>query len=146
MNEYQNHLNGGEFCTFNRAVEICREIESGCPEHGCHVALTGGTLYKDGERKDLDILFYRIRQVENINYDGLFSFLISIGFSEPKGFGWIFKSKVDGINVDMFFPEEVGGEDYDKASGEKAKEELSAILFKNALNQSTKLVEPSKPL
>ena len=76
MNEYENHLNGGEFCTLYRAVEICRSIECECPKFGCHVALTGGTLYKDGERKDLDILFYRIRQVENIDYDSLFEFLM----------------------------------------------------------------------
>ena len=90
------------------AVTICRLIESVCPAHGCHVALTGGTLYKSGERKDLDILFYRIRQVSQIDTDGLFKSLSAIGFEKPEGFGWLFKSKFNGLNIDMFFPEEIG--------------------------------------
>jgi hypothetical protein len=43
--------------TLAEAVEVCRQVEAICPPFGCHVALTGGTLYKDGERKDLDLLF-----------------------------------------------------------------------------------------
>ena len=53
------------------AVALCREIEKIAPNFGCHVALTGGCLYKDGARKDIDILFYRIRQVEKIDHEGL---------------------------------------------------------------------------
>ncbi len=41
--------------TQEEAIELCRIIEDICPQAGCHVALTGGCLYKDGERKDLDI-------------------------------------------------------------------------------------------
>jgi hypothetical protein len=100
------------FCNLQNAITICREVEAGCSKFGCHVALTGGTLYKDGDRKDLDILFYRIRQVKEIDYDGLFSFLISIGFKKPEGFGWIFKSNFGGIPIDIFFPEEKLGEVY----------------------------------
>ena len=48
--------------TQQHAIELCKRIESVCPRYGCHVALTGGLLYKDGPRKDCDILFYRIRQ------------------------------------------------------------------------------------
>ena len=35
----------------NSAAALCRKIESVCPHYGCHVALTGGALYKDGEWK-----------------------------------------------------------------------------------------------
>jgi hypothetical protein len=129
MNAYEEHLNNGSSCTLQAAVGICKEIESGCPRFGCHVALTGGTLYKEGGRKDLDLLFYRIRQVEDIDYDGLFLFLVSIGFSKPKGFGWIFKSKVDGINVDLFFPEEVGGE-YNPEDNAKLKKDEAPLWIK----------------
>lgn len=94
------------------AVDLCRTIEDGAHHYGCHIALTGGCLYKDGDRKDFDLLFYRIRQVEKIDQDGLFSYLERLGFSEPKGFGWIFKSEYKGIQVDIFFPEEQGGGDY----------------------------------
>ena len=46
------------------AVDLCKQVESIAPDYGCHVALTGGCLYKEGPRKDLDLLFYRIRQVQ----------------------------------------------------------------------------------
>ena len=92
------------------AIAMCVLIEAICPNFGCHVALTGGLLYKSGERKDCDILFYRIRQVEKIDVDGLFEALLSIGFVKKSGFGWCFKGVYGGKNVDIFFPEEVGGE------------------------------------
>ena len=102
-----------------KAVKICSIIELISPQFGCHVALTGGCLYKEGERKDLDILFYRIRQTENIDYDGLFNALNKIGFKKPDGFGWLFKSDYFGCPVDMFFPEEAGGGEYDPDYGNK---------------------------
>ena len=95
-----------------QAVAMCREIEKVAPQHGCHVALTGGCLYKDGNRKDVDIVFYRIRQVEKIDHDGLKESLQSIGFTDIRGFGWLLKGDYKGVNVDMFFPEEIGGGNY----------------------------------
>jgi hypothetical protein len=96
--------------TQQEAVDLCRKIEAICPEFGCHVALTGGTLYKDGPRKDLDILFYRIRQRDTIDTDGLFSIMRTIGVDRIKGFGWCHKAKFKGRNIDMFFPENQNGD------------------------------------
>lgn len=96
--------------TLENAVLVCKAAELVAPNFGCHVALTGGSLYKPGERKDIDILFYRIRQVSEIDQEGLFSALEMIGFDKPVGFGWCFKSKFRGFGIDMFFPEEQGGE------------------------------------
>lgn len=93
------------FWNIGEAIELCIKIESLCPEFGCHVALTGGTLYKEGDRKDCDLLFYRIRQVAEINLDGLFNCLDSIGVVKKSGFGWCYKAVFNGKNVDMFFPE-----------------------------------------
>jgi hypothetical protein len=92
------------------AIELCRKIEAICPPFGCHVALTGGTLYKDGPRKDLDVLFYRIRQRETIDTGGLFEALRLIGVERFKGFGWCHKATFQGRNIDMFFPENQDGE------------------------------------
>lgn len=89
---------------------MCRAIEAVCPPFGCHVALTGGTLYRDGARKDLDILFYRIRQQPEIDMDGLWSALDAIGIKQERGFGWCFKASFNGKPIDCFFPEEQGGE------------------------------------
>ena len=102
------------FWTQDEAITLCRLIECFCPKYGCHVALTGGCLYKDGGRKDLDILFYRIRQVKEIDLDGLFAALELIGITKQSGFGWVYKATgSNGRNIDMFFPESNGG-DYDR--------------------------------
>ncbi len=91
--------------TQQHAIEVARAVEAVCPAFGCHVALTGGTLYKDGERKDLDLLFYRIRQIERIDRDGLFNALAEIGLLKLRGFDWCYKCEYDGRPVDCFFPE-----------------------------------------
>ena len=96
--------------THEKAVALCISIEAICPEFGCHVALTGGLLYKSGPRKDCDILFYRIRQIEQIDETGLFAALAKIGLVKKSGFGWCHKGTFEGRKVDMFFPEEQGGE------------------------------------
>lgn len=99
--------------TLESGIAMCRAVERICPEFGCHVALTGGTLYKDGTRKDVDILFYRIRQVPEINVDGLFAALETIGLVKTGGFGWCHKAEYYGRPVDCFFPESSMG-DYEQ--------------------------------
>lgn len=113
------------------AIELCRKVEEGCPAFGCHVALTGGLLYKEGDRKDCDLLFYRIRQIPEIDMPGLFNFLESIGLETPTGFGWVYKSKVEGPkSLDLFFPEEQGGEytEEERAECRDAAEEARVWL------------------
>lgn len=94
--------------TLEQAVALCRQIEAVCPQYGCHVALTGGTLYKDGERKDADILFYRIRQVEEIDVSGLMEALRGLGVEPTNDYGWCFKATHEGRAIDFFFPERPG--------------------------------------
>lgn len=96
--------------TQEEAIALCREVERVCPEFGCHVALTGGTLYKDGARKDLDLLFYRIRQTPKIDDAGLFAALAAIGLVKDRGFGWCHKATYRDKAVDIFFPEETGND------------------------------------
>ncbi len=93
------------------AIALCVKIEALAPAYGCHVALTGGTLYKEGPRKDCDILFYRIRQIETIDYEGLFRALETLlGIVKTRGFGWCHKATWNGRDIDFFFPEEADGE------------------------------------
>jgi len=99
-----------ELWTQPEAIALCAEIEAICPKFGCHVALTGGLLYKSGPRKDCDLLFYRIRQVDKIDFEGLWQALTKIGLEQTSGFGWCFKGHYYGKPVDMFSPEEEGGE------------------------------------
>ncbi len=89
------------------AITLCVLVESVCPSFGCHVALTGGLLYKHGQRKDADLVFYRIRQVEHVDFAGLLDALEAIGLSIPTKGGprWLVKATYRGKPVDMFFPE-----------------------------------------
>jgi hypothetical protein len=92
------------------AIAMCILLEAVCPAYGCHVALTGGTLYKQGPRKDADVLFYRIRQIETIQMEPMWAALAAVGFEMKKGFGWCYKATYQGKSVDCFFPEEEEGE------------------------------------
>jgi hypothetical protein len=92
--------------TLGEAVALCRLISIIAPDYGCHVALTGGVLYKFGPRKDLDLLFYRIRQVEKVDVDGLFDALASIGIVRVvREARWCVKGTHEGRPIDCFFPD-----------------------------------------
>lgn len=89
-------------------IALCRQIEGISPRFGLHVALTGGLLYKDGQRKDADILLYRIRQLQ-ADFDGLFAELdTQLGVSLIDDFGWCKKAEWRGKRVDFFDPEASG--------------------------------------
>jgi hypothetical protein len=92
--------------TQKQAIALCIVLESIVPTYGCHVALTGGNLYKHGPRKDCDVLFYRIRQEPRIRMDEMWTALEAVGFYKRKGWGWCYKAEYEGRNVDCFFPEE----------------------------------------
>lgn len=100
--------------TQEQAIALCKLIETAAPKHDCHVALTGGLLYKDGRRKDCDILFYRVRQAEKIDESGLLESLVKLGITIWSGGPgcWFIQGRYRGRRVDMFFPENEGG-DYD---------------------------------
>lgn len=94
--------------TLDEAVATCRVMEQVVPAFGYHVALTGGTLYKDGPRKDCDILLYRIRQVEAPNRDGVLEALTHAGLRIDKDCGWCVKASIAGKDIDLFFPDHDG--------------------------------------
>jgi hypothetical protein len=96
--------------TQREAIALATIVELVAPICGCHVALTGGLLYKLGNRKDCDLLFYRIRQVKRIDMDKLWEQLGAVGLVKKSGFGWCYKAEFMGLPVDCFFPEEEEGE------------------------------------
>jgi hypothetical protein len=96
--------------TLSDAVELCCVLEVIAPQYGAHVGLTGGTLYKDGPRKDVDILFYRIRQVESIDVLGLMEACRAVGVEPGGDYGWCHKATFRGKKIDFFFPEREGVE------------------------------------
>ena len=99
--------------TQQEAIELCILIESKAPEHGCHVALTGGLLYKAGARTDCDVVLYRIRQVEAIDVIGLKGSLNRLGVTIGVDFSWGFKANYEGKKIDFFLPETTSdGQEY----------------------------------
>lgn len=111
--------------TLDEAVAICRLVEPIAEANSFHVALTGGTLYKDGSRKDLDLLFYSVRHTEwRVNRSQLLADLRAAGIKAYRDYGWVVKAAADldtsGRVVDLFFPEvphdergpDAGGEHY----------------------------------
>jgi len=90
------------------AIDLCIKLEAIAPDYGAHIGLTGGLLYKEGKRKDADIIIYRIRQVEKIDVDGLFDAFELIGVRKVSGYGWCHKATYQGKPIDFFFPEEDG--------------------------------------
>jgi hypothetical protein len=99
--------------TLQEAVNLCVELESFMPKLGLHVALTGGTLYKDGVRKDLDIVLYRIRQItlEEVNLDEIVYELGEHGFYNIRCYGFCMKCDWRGSQIDFLFPEPPGAFD-----------------------------------
>lgn len=92
------------------AVSLCCEMEQFLPSLGAHVALTGGTLYGSGLRKDCDLVIYRIRQFKEIDVPGLLLEMERRGWSAHVCRGnFVIKltqrSRVGTYSVDMLFPE-----------------------------------------
>ncbi len=99
------------YVTLEDAVALCTKVEHHIRYLGCHVALTGGTLYKGGPRKDIDILIYRVRQIEHPPQEKIMKALGKAGLVETSRYNWVVKcdytptGREEPINVDVFFPE-----------------------------------------
>lgn len=95
------------------AIEICKEIYPKLSAAGFYPALTGGSLYKEGLRKDVDIVIYRNRQsVLPFEMVEIKDLLIELGFTNLEFFGFVTKSQYKGVSVDIFNPESTAGGDY----------------------------------
>ncbi len=102
-------MNTDKYWTQEQAIELCVILENIVPAFGCHVALTGGLLYRQGPRKDCDIILYRIRQVKQVLFDDLFVELAKQGIEKTSGFGFCIKAKYNGKRIDFLMPEKEGG-------------------------------------
>ncbi len=98
------------------ARDICKTLEPIAAANGGHVALTGGCLYKDGDRKDCDIVIYRHKQAEPLNRTKLFKDMIAAGFVPGTDYGRISKWTFNQSSIDLFTvqdaPEFWGRPDY----------------------------------
>lgn len=99
--------------THAEAVAVCKQIEAFAPQYGYHVGLTGGLLYKDGERKDLDIMLYQIRGVNPSDLkpaELVRQLIIQCGWSKRADYGFVIKFWDDKMrSIDVLWPDEGNG-------------------------------------
>lgn len=92
--------------TLEKAIELCEAIYSELGDLGYFPALTGGSLYKEGKRKDIDIVIYRHRQkVDKFEMRDIKLNLENIGLTEILFYSFVTKAKWQGFCVDLLNPE-----------------------------------------
>ena len=104
--------------THEQGVDLARKVEAVAPGFGYHVALTGGLLYKDGPRKDCDLMLYRTHAVmdEDNAREPLLEALANMGLVAYMNHGYCVKATWEGKPVDLLFPDEPRSPgDYTKA-------------------------------
>lgn len=97
--------------TFETAQPLIKKLEACLPAAGCHVALTGGVLYKEGQRKDLDLIIYRVRNA-NINNTRMLEAFDACEVTIIRRYGWMYKASYNGNPIDILIPESKGTEAY----------------------------------
>ena len=79
---------------------MLNQIASQC---GYFVGLTGGYLYKYGDRKELDFVVYGKRPLKQ-NKDLFISILQSLeGFSNIRDYGFVVKVQFNDKDIDLLF-------------------------------------------
>lgn len=97
--------------TREQAIEFCTKLEPIAAKYGGHVALTGGTLYRDGLRKDLDILIYRSRDEPEFKWGEFWAAInTELDVLFTADYGWCKKAKQHGKHIDFFDPHAEAGE------------------------------------
>ena len=116
--------------TTAEAIELCRKVEPIVVPFECHVALTGGLLYKDGKRKDCDLIIYRRgtngdEVLPELDRDAFMRALAGIDLLADRAFSRVIKCFYHGAPVDLIFTEAVG----EYIEGSDAKDQVAAALL-----------------
>lgn len=95
------------------AIILCTLLYEHLRGIGIYPALTGGCLYKQGNRKDIDIVLYmdnsNLRELEDIEGK-----LKAVGLENFKHFGYVTKCLWNGYTVDILLPQTLKDDDYDE--------------------------------
>lgn len=95
-------------------IDICKALYEKMLPHGLFPALTGGLLYKYGDRKDCDIVIFRHRQnVQPFETKEINHILEECGFTEIRHYGFVTKAKMGIFDIDIFNPESKSGTEED---------------------------------
>lgn len=90
--------------SLEQAIQLCRKLyQELSPDY--YPALTGGTLYKDGARKDIDIVIYRNKDGATFEFDEIEDKLKNVGLTDFKHYGYVTKCRYGGLSVDLMNPE-----------------------------------------
>lgn len=94
-------VNEGPQWNLAEGVALCVAIQNlPSQKFHCHPALTGGLLYKQGPRKDCDIVIYQRGDVngkrEPIDWPGLWAALEGIGLRLIQDYGYVKKCLYQG--------------------------------------------------
>lgn len=93
----------------NQAIELSKVIKDALGGK-YFPALTGGALYKEGERKDIDFVIYRHRENPVMDMIEVAGLLEKVGFTDFRHYGWCTKcNSPDGASLDLFDPEACEG-------------------------------------
>ena len=113
-----------------KAVQIAKILEKGLPDR-MHIGLTGGTLYKEGERKDIDFVIYSHKCYEQIDTNKLQSKLVSLGLLDVVNYGRVIKGRMsineEIVNLDFIVPESKTGEYTEETEANEHHRTLIAI-------------------
>lgn len=107
------------------AINLCCEMYKKLSPLGYYPALTGGLLYKEGRRKDIDIVIFRNRQ-SHLFFEmrDIERALSDIGFTDFIYYGFVTKSRYKGVVVDLMNPEAVND---DVIYGESHRDDVDDI-------------------
>ena len=86
------------------AVDLCKLLYAELAPQGLFPALTGGCLYKSGNRKDIDVVIYKHR--ENKDVIDIPSIINDIdGIKLVSSHGFVTKAIYRNRAIDILFPE-----------------------------------------
>lgn len=95
--------------TAEDAFILAKEVEAIAPQYGYHVALTGGLLYKEGPRKDCDLVLYRDGNEKYSPQQLLWGLAKIVNFTTDTVAHYrVHKATWRGLPVDIFLPENDG--------------------------------------
>jgi len=99
----------------NLVKELAKKLEAVCVENNFHIALTGGQLYKDGERKDIDFVVYN--STGHDKPESLQALMLKFHHSIPEFcytdyYGYVCKGVYKDVNIDFLYPEYHGENKY----------------------------------
>lgn len=119
-------MNYGKLQVMDDILRLAKLLEPIADHAGFHIGLTGGQLYKEGERKDIDFVVYGTREgadkLPDIN-DLMVKWSNSLPDFQCKSFhGYVTKATWKGYDLDFLYPEFDGVNSYEEHMAKQAKE------------------------